>query len=54
MVNESQITGESNPAIKQGLVVDEIDEFFDIKKNNNNILYMGTDIIQIHLAKGQI
>ena len=46
MVNESILTGESIPLIKDSIVNLDENEILDIKKKHkNNILYSGTEVL---------
>jgi magnesium-transporting ATPase (P-type) len=43
MLNESSLTGESNPVIKYPFKLKK--DAFDFLKNKNNIIFSGTEIL---------
>ena len=49
VVNESILTGESIPLIKDSIVNLDEDAVFDIKnRHKNNVVYCGTEVLQIY------
>ncbi len=51
-MNESMLTGESIPAIKQAIPANT-DEVYDIRKDNRYTLYGGTKVLQLKMTNGQ-
>jgi cation-transporting ATPase 13A3/4/5 len=51
-MNESMLTGESIPAIKQA-IPGNTEETYDIRKDNRYTLFGGTKVLQLKKTNGQ-